>query len=85
MDVPANRYSVSTQSFPEQLAPIEYDAGDIVRKVYEKGHFQFRGKRYPVGKAFYGHPIALRATTQDGIFNVFFCHQQIGQIDLHEQ
>lgn len=85
MDVPASRYSMSTRHFPEQLVPIEYDVGDIVRKVYEKGHFQFRGKRYPVGKAFCGYPIALRATTQDGIFNVFFCHQKIGQIDLHEK
>jgi transposase InsO family protein len=85
MDVPATRYSISTRGFPEQLAPIEYDVGDIVRKVYEKGHFQFRGKRFPVGKAFYGYPIALRATTHNDIFNVFFCHQQIGQIDLHEK
>lgn len=85
MDVPASRYSMSPRRFPEQLVPIEYDVGDIVRKVYEKGHFQFRGKRYPVGKAFCGYPIALRATTQDGIFNVFFCHQKIGQIDLHEK
>ena len=85
MDVPASRYTISTHCYPEQLAPIEYDVGDIVRKVYEKGHFQFRAKRFPVGKAFYGYPIALRATTNDGIFNVFFCHQQIGQIDLHEK
>jgi transposase InsO family protein len=85
MDVPVSRYSISTRRFPEQLAPIEYDAGDIVRKVYDKGHFQFQGKRYPAGKAFHGYPIALRATTTDGIFNVFFCHEKIGQIDLHEK
>lgn len=85
MEVPASRYAISTRRFPEQLAPIEYDVSDIVRTVYEKGHFRFRGKRYPVGKAFYGYPIALRSTTDDGIFNVFFCHQKIGQIDLHEK
>jgi transposase InsO family protein len=85
LNVPASRYSISNRRFPEQLPAIEYDVGDIVRRVYEKGHFRFRGKRYPVGKAFYGYPIALRATTHDGIFNLFFCHQKIGQIDLHEK
>ena len=85
MDVPASRYRISTHRFPEQLPRIEYDVGDIIRKVCEKGNFQFRGKRYSVGKAFYGYPIALRSTTNDGVFNVFFCHQKIGQIDLHEK
>jgi hypothetical protein len=83
-EVPASRYQASPRSFPEQLAPVEYDSGDIVRKVTDKGHFQYQGQSYSVGKAFYGYPIALRATTIDGVFNVFFCHQKIGRVDLHE-
>jgi transposase InsO family protein len=85
LDVPASRYRVSTRGFPEQLPPIEYDEGDIVRKVHEKGDLYYRGKRYRVGKAFYGYPVALRATTEDGILNVYFCHQKIAKIDLHER
>jgi transposase InsO family protein len=84
MQVPASRYRLSPRRFPEQLPPIEYDVGDIVRKVHAKGHFQYRGKHYRVGKAFQGVPVAMRRTTADGIFDVFFCHQNIGQIDLHE-
>ena len=84
LEVPATRYRVSSRRFPEHLPPIEYDVGDIVRKVQAKGYFQYRGKRYSVGKAFQGYPIALRATTADGILNVLFCHQKIGQINLHE-
>lgn len=84
MEVPASRYRVSMRRFPEQLPSIEYDVSDIVRKVQAKGHFQYRGKCYSVSKAFRGYPVALRATAEDGIFNVFFCHQKIAQIDLHE-
>jgi transposase InsO family protein len=85
LDVPADRYCVSPHAFPEQLPSIEYDVSDIVRKVHAKGHFQYQGRRYSVGKAFHGYPIALRPTTNEGIFNVFFCHQKISQIDLHEE
>jgi len=84
LEVPASRYRISARCFPEQLPSIEYDVGDIVRKVNVKGHVKYRGKPYTVGKAFYGYPVAVRATTADGIFNVFFCHQKIAQIDLHE-
>ena len=85
LEVPASRYRVSTRSFPEQLPPIEYDVSDTVRKVDEKGRILFRGKAYRVGKAFHGYPVAVRPTTEDGIFNVLFCHQRIFSIDLREQ
>lgn len=84
LEVPSSRYRASLRSFPEQLAPVEYDGGDIVRKVNEKGHFQYQGQSYSVGKAFHGYPVALRATTTDGVFHVFFCHQKIGRVDLHD-
>jgi transposase InsO family protein len=85
LEVPASRYRVSARGFPEHLPPIEYDINDIVRRVHAKGHFQYRGRCYRVGKAFHGYPVALRATADDGILNIFFCHQKIGQIDLHEK
>jgi hypothetical protein len=33
-------------------------------------------------KAFAGHPVALRPTDQDGLWEVFFCAQRIAQVDL---
>jgi transposase InsO family protein len=83
-EVPASRYRISTLMFPEHLPRIDYDAGDIVRKVQVKGYLHYRGQSYSVGKAFSGYPVALRPTTEDGIFHVFFCHQRIGQIDVHQ-
>jgi transposase InsO family protein len=84
-DVPASRYRISARSFPEQLPPIEYGSSDIVRQVCAKGCLSYKGTSYSVGKAFYGYPVALRRTVEDGILNVFFCHQRIGRICLHDQ
>jgi hypothetical protein len=56
--------------------------GDYVRKVQYKGEIYFKGKVFKVGKAFVKYPVAIRSTFKDGIFNVFFCHKKIKQIDL---
>jgi transposase InsO family protein len=79
---PAERYRVSTRTFPETLAPIEYGPGDTVRKVDSGGDIKFKGRKLHVGKPFRGNPIALRPTTDDGLFTVHFCAHRIGSFDL---
>ena len=73
----------SSREYPEALPPIIYGPDDIVRKVGDRGKFSFQGKRFKVGKAFHGYPVALRPTTIDGHYNVFFCHEHIAQINLN--
>jgi transposase InsO family protein len=80
--VPAARYQPSLRSYPEQLPPIEYGPNDLVRKVRHFGHIKFAGRDYRIGSAFYGLHVALRATTKDGLFEVFFCHQKLGMLSL---
>ena len=82
MKVPAERYQPSALSFPEALPPIEYSPGDIVRKVQSHGWISFRGYHFKIPKALRGHPVALRPTTEDGTFDVFFCHMRVSRIDL---
>ena len=82
LEVPASRYQPSPRIYPERLPAIEYGPQDIVRKVRHFGHIKFRGKDLHVGSAFYGLHVALRQTTTDGLFDVFFCQQQIGRLDL---
>jgi len=53
--------------------PIEYDAGDIVRKVSGDGHISFKARYIRLGKPFRGEPIALRLTTEDGVFSILYC------------
>jgi len=80
--VPASRYQPSQRRYPEQLPAIEYGPADIVRKVRHYGHIKYAGREYHVGSAFYGLHVALRHTTTDGLFDVFFCHHKIGTLDL---
>jgi transposase InsO family protein len=82
MKVPASRYQPSNRNYPERLPAIEYGPEDIVRKVRHAGHIKYKGRDLHIGSAFYGLYIALRRTTTDGLFNVFFCQYKIGQLDL---
>jgi transposase InsO family protein len=81
---PARRYQPGARIFPEVLPPIEYAPDDLVRKVQGQGELYSRGREGKVGKAFRGLPVALRHTAVDGVMEVFFCHQHIASINLHE-
>jgi transposase InsO family protein len=84
MAVPASRYQPSPRSFPEQLPAFEYDLGDQVRKVQTTGKISFAGRHFRVGRPFQGYPVALRPTTSDGLYEVFFATHKIGTIDLQQ-
>ena len=80
--VPADRYRSSPRAFPETLPPIEYGPGDTVRTVHHNGCISFKNRKWRVGKAFRGQPIALRPTTEDGVFSAHYCTHRIAAIDL---
>lgn len=82
MKVPASRYQPSQRTFPERLPKIEYGPSDMVRKVRGYGHIKYEGREYQIGKAFRGLHVALRRTTTDGLFDVFFCQHKISSLDL---
>src|SRR5215471_3818290 len=82
--VPASRYQPSHRRYPEQLPPIEYATTDVVRKVRGYGHIKYQGSEYHIGGAFRDLHVALRPTTNDGLFHVFFCNHQIGNLDLRD-
>ena len=77
LDVPASRYRASARSYPEVLPPIEYDSTDVVRVVSKHGIVSFGGGRPYVGEAFAGQQVALRQTPEDGVWDVYFCHEKI--------
>lgn len=82
MAVPASRYRVSDRVMPTELKAIEYPDTDAVRKVDASGTISFKGHPVRVGKACIGLPVGVRATTSDGRFDVYFCHQKLREIDL---
>jgi transposase InsO family protein len=82
MQVPQQRYRPSPRSYPERLPPLEYGPGDTVRKVQARGWLTFRGRAVHVPKALKSQPVALRATGQDGIYEVYFGPHQVAAFDL---
>jgi transposase InsO family protein len=81
--VPASRYRPSARSMPERLPQVEYDEGEIVRRVpTSKDYIRFGGRLWKVPQAFRGEPLAIRPFVADGTYGVFFGAHQIATIDL---
>lgn len=56
---------------------------EMRRKVQSAGEIHFKGREFIVGKAFRGEPVAVRPTTEDGQYKVFYCGEMIKKIDLN--
>ena len=82
MKTPITRFRPSERRYPERLPAIEYGPDDVVRKVTVNGQLSFRGHEIKVGKAFRGERLALRPTTEDGVWDVHYCQQPLGQLNL---
>lgn len=82
-DVPDSRYQLSSIPFPALLPSIEYGPDDIVRKVHYNGELHFKGNIFHLSKALRGHPVGLRPTSTDGLFDVYLCYQKISTVDLN--
>jgi transposase InsO family protein len=80
---PATCYRHSSRLFPDTLPPITYRDDDIVRKVDSSGRISFRNHPFVIGRAFGGYEVALRPCASEGQFTVYFCQQQVAQINLH--
>lgn len=79
---PLSCYVPSPRSFPETLPPIEYGDGDLVRKVMAEGRIHFKGYTFKLGRALQGYPVALRPTTVDGVWGVWFMTYPIAEVNL---
>jgi len=79
---PASRYRPSNRSFPEKIEPFDYGPEAIVRRVDGDGWLSFRNRPIKLGRAFGYRRVALRATDQDGCFDVLFCAHKVGALDL---
>lgn len=85
LNVPASRYRVSDRAFPEVLPQWEYGATDAVRKVSSDGTISYKGHELSLGKAFRGERVAVRPTTTDGVFQIFFGVHDIVEFDLKQE
>jgi Transposase and inactivated derivatives len=84
LDTPVKHYQPSPRCMPERIPPIEYNSSDTVRKVDTGGKIHYAGRTFRVGKGCAELPVAIRPTTEDGIQDVFFCHQWIAELNLKD-
>jgi transposase InsO family protein len=82
MECPAQRYQPSKRPYPEVLPPIEYEPGDVVRKVQRCGTVSYMQRRLYAGEHLKGEYVALRQGPQDGTMKIYFCRTLIGKISL---
>jgi transposase InsO family protein len=84
MAVPASRYHPSDRSYPEQLPPLEYAPDLKVRRTSTKGVIRFASREIRIGQAFHSQSVGVRATATEGLHEVYYAHQSLGQFDLNE-
>ena len=83
LKVPGEYYLPSMRHFSEVLKPFEYGPSDILRNVQREGEISYRGREFKIGKAFCGYQVALRPTLQEGVMDVYFCHQRVKTLKLN--
>ena len=81
LDVPASRYRSSSREYPEQLPSFEYSERFETRQVNGVGQFSFRGCHYKASEAFRAERLGLSPTGDRGVWDVYYCHFRIGQLD----
>ena len=85
MATPASRYRPSPRPMPAQLPAIEYQAGDLVRKVQKGGWISVRGRDLRLSWTLAGQPVACRPLAdRDAVFEIFFCHQKLREFSLND-
>jgi transposase InsO family protein len=82
-EVPASRYWPSSRAMPEQLPEVQYNDGEIIRRVgTTKAYVSFRGQAWKVPQAFCGETLAIRPRGTDGQYAVCFGAYEVAKINL---
>ena len=79
---PATRFRQSPRRFPKELPDIVYAPDCLVRRVQKDGRISFMNRAVFVSNAFAEHPIALRPSQPNGVFDILFCSFRVGRLDL---
>ena len=85
LEVPVSRYRPSERCYPERVPELVFSPVDKVRKVQQGGEFSFQGQTWYLSKAFRGERIGIRPTLVDGVWEVWFGVQRLGELNLREE
>jgi transposase InsO family protein len=79
---PYQRYKPSVRPYPNKLPEIAYRPEDIIRKVQACGCVNYRDIRYFVGEHLKGEYVALRATSEESIYGIYFVNTKVGNMTV---
>lgn len=79
---PVELYKPSIKLYPEKIIEYEYNQTDIKRKVQDKGIINFKNQEFKVGKAFIGEYVALRESSENNSYEIYFWNQLLRTITL---
>ena len=82
--VPVDRYRVSPREAPRVEPVVSYDTGVVVRKVDGCGKISFRGRVFRVGKGLRGLRVGLTPRETDGVWSVWYGHQEVWAVSLRD-
>jgi transposase InsO family protein len=83
---PIDRYVVSPRPYRSAIEPFAYGPDDQLRSVPEGDRrISFKNRLWGVPRAFAGKTVAVRPTSTDGLFEVFFRTTRIATIDLYDK
>jgi transposase InsO family protein len=82
MATPASRYQPSPRAYPQTRPPIEYGPDDLVRQADHQGYVTFHKRKIHISDGAAHQPVGFRPTSEDGVWDVYFCHQKLDTIDL---
>ncbi|HVX57660.1 MAG TPA: integrase core domain-containing protein, partial [Candidatus Saccharimonadales bacterium] len=77
---PASVYESSPRAYPRRLPPVEYEAGVVVKRVYEHGDIHWQGQRLFLSQALAGEEVGFEACG-DGLWRVRFGPVPLGTWD----
>lgn len=80
--VPSDRYRPSERRYPERLPEIEYDHGEVTRRVSSNGRVHFGNRAYKISAAFGGERVAVRGTERSSIKKLVYARRVINLLDV---
>ena len=81
-EVPVQRYDISIRQYQEHIPEPEYDTNVKIKKVHDGGKIIFMGRNFRVGKAFTGDHVAIKETTNEREYEVYYYNQLLRKISL---
>ena len=81
---PRTRYHPSPRPLPRDLPPLLYAPGDELARVSAQGFIRLAHKRYFISQVIPGDPVAIRATEEEDIVEVWYGPQLVKLLDLQK-